>query len=191
MATSGKKHWPPMGRTQWPLTGGPLYAGETQPHETFVDDIGPGFALGALDPFLDLGQELVDHPRPPPRPGHRTSRVPGCEAASDRLPTWRLACPLANAAGRRSPTPPSNEHGLASEGLLTQAHTKRLSVPRCRNGEPLSIARGKRLDCTVGRLVGGELGFSTSPVNRADWLVQSHEPRVGVLALWPTGFDDE
>ena len=20
MATSGKKHWPPMGRTQWPLT---------------------------------------------------------------------------------------------------------------------------------------------------------------------------
>ncbi|WP_336637610.1 helix-turn-helix domain-containing protein, partial [Micrococcus luteus] len=22
MATSGKKHWPPMGRTQWPLTDG-------------------------------------------------------------------------------------------------------------------------------------------------------------------------
>ena len=22
MATSGKKHWPPMGRTQWPLTLG-------------------------------------------------------------------------------------------------------------------------------------------------------------------------
>ena len=26
MATSGKKHWPPMGRTQWPLTYAKAYA---------------------------------------------------------------------------------------------------------------------------------------------------------------------
>ncbi len=29
MATSGKKHWPPMGRTQWPLTT--LYCGTCMP----------------------------------------------------------------------------------------------------------------------------------------------------------------
>uniref|UniRef100_UPI001C92DF6A hypothetical protein n=1 Tax=Micrococcus luteus TaxID=1270 RepID=UPI001C92DF6A len=27
MATSGKKHWPPMGRTQWPLTVARTFAG--------------------------------------------------------------------------------------------------------------------------------------------------------------------
>ena len=35
MATSGKKHWPPMGRTQWPLT----HTHQTWPAR--LDDVGP------------------------------------------------------------------------------------------------------------------------------------------------------
>lgn len=50
-----------------------------------MDDISPSPVLGPFDPFLALRREVVDHPRPTPRPRHRSPRVPGRDVPSDRL----------------------------------------------------------------------------------------------------------
>jgi hypothetical protein len=45
--------------------GRPLRPRETQRDELVVGDIGADFAIGAFDPLLDLGQELINQHRPP------------------------------------------------------------------------------------------------------------------------------
>ena len=64
--------------------GRPLRPGEPHRHQLVVRDVGADLALGLLDPFLDLGQELIDQPRPA-HPRRGTAGVPLGDQPGDRV----------------------------------------------------------------------------------------------------------
>ena len=149
--------------------GRPLRPGEPHRHQLVVGDVGADLALRLLDPFLDLGQELVDQPRPArPRRGRR--RRPA------RRPTGRPCgastppAPRRHATNRSNRTPPEfpwiprQTSSGPSWGLVGRVSTAK----RTSGGTP-TAGRGRDGQGRVGSTTHDQVGSFVATSGQKPW----------------------
>ena len=164
--------------------GRPLRPGEPHRHQLVVRDVGADLAVGLLDPFLDLGQELINQPRPAhPRrdpagvplgdqPGDRVMRTPRqVGGGTQRTGQIERLQNLHRFLGRLQVVPPGGSSGASAPPSGLQEGPQPRDAAGTENGRVGSTTHDQWAVSwpSVGRNRGHQRAVSWPPMGSFSW----------------------